>query len=573
MKHKKTISGLMILVSLALAGCDFGSVSSSAASSSASDITTTTEGTSFSDDSTSDVSSGPIDEFDPIVQAYVIGTPAGLELMREHSDARFRLLNDLDMTGISWVPIPLFTGEIRGFNHKIKNLTIEGEYSSAGFFDTINNVVISDLRFENVEMTVFQDTAPDADLTRTAGVLAGTQLMTFDPDTDTTTILTNIHVTGDVVINMIDDGDSTLETMAVVGGLVGTVEGGILVEQSSVKLSGGGADLAGGIIGLAEGADNNVDITDSFVLGEVFAAQTAGGLIGHAAMEFVGIRDSYNKANVTSFGGIAGGLIASSNETNMAVFDSYNLGPVTFGMNSDGVTAVGGLIGFGYAGEYMAFANVYNKGNVSAPLSSNAGGFIGMLNFVGNLTFTKSYNSGTIVALNNVGGFVGHADSVSVSLITVYNEGTLTVGDMSNGIGGMIGGFFGRFTDSEFQVAYAYNRADISTPTHSAGGFIGNATSSTMHVLFAVHVGDIAGPRFVGSLVGAIGHEDITVQDSYYSAAIDDGQGGVPEDLLISGTSVARGNINDDFFIHDLNFLASDWVISDTSATNMPTLQ
>jgi subtilisin family serine protease len=61
----------------------------------------------------------------------------------------FALTNDIDCNGASLNAMPVFRGNLLGWNHKISNLNIEGK----GFFNALDGANVQDLIFENLTIT------------------------------------------------------------------------------------------------------------------------------------------------------------------------------------------------------------------------------------------------------------------------------------------------------------------------------------------------------------------------------------------------------------------------------------
>ena len=224
-------------------------------------------------------------------EPYLIETADQMSEVRNHmeSGTYFKLIADIDLGSYtSWTPIgndnERFKGNIDGNGFKIKNLSIQNNYTSYlglfGFIDTGSKV--TSMRLENVNITG----------SNFIGAIAGANDGTID----------NSYVTG-VSIN--------------------------------------GSGYIGGMVGYS----TNGSITNSYAIGSVNGYYYAGGLVGYA---FLGtVSDSYASGSVTvnNIYGIngVGGLIGYSYFVNIS--NSYATGTVKPG---PGTTEVGGLIGSYY---------------------------------------------------------------------------------------------------------------------------------------------------------------------------------------------------------------------------------
>lgn len=81
---------------------------------------------------------------------------------------KFRLMNDLDFSNYDWYVNPLdtmsFTGELDGQGYTVKNLTINNEHDGnvvkmyGIFYQLKDNAYIHDIKFENANITSYEDT-------------------------------------------------------------------------------------------------------------------------------------------------------------------------------------------------------------------------------------------------------------------------------------------------------------------------------------------------------------------------------------------------------------------------------
>lgn len=168
------------------------------------------------------------------------------------------------------------------------------------------------------------------------------------------------------------------------------------------------------------------------------------------------IRDCVNRADVTSTGNYAGGILgqASTSNSSWRLERCENFGDVvaTYG--------AGGVMGYsnsGSADEAPYLDSVANHGSVTASKTYYAGGIIGA--------------AGTRVQIRNAWN---HGPSVQA---TTY------------GAGGIAGSCTG-------SVINAYNQADVTAGTYSAAGIVGQSNTSTVtdygcRISGAVNVGKV----------------------------------------------------------------------------------
>ncbi|MCL2350831.1 MAG: RHS repeat protein, partial [Defluviitaleaceae bacterium] len=215
------------------------------------------------------------------VDAVEIRTADELSNIRHNLAGSFRLVNDIDMTGVDWIPLGTrampFTGMIDGNGFTIKNLNIyRPGQEDVGLFGrnsgTIINIAVYDARVVGANNT---------------GIIAG-------------------HNTG----NIIDSrayGASVVNGRDNVGGIAGHNLGGILRTFTTSSVFGN--NNVGGFAGLVAGGN----IEQGYATGEVSGENNVGGFVGHLTDSSSAIRNAFASGQVFSSGNGAGfvGLLAS----------------------------------------------------------------------------------------------------------------------------------------------------------------------------------------------------------------------------------------------------------------------
>ena len=185
-----------------------------------------------------------------------------------NTDTNYKLMNDIDLSGIEWTPI---SDEMKciidGDNHKISNLTItpdaDSEISEIGLFKVFSGIV-ENVEFENVSINIpsyVENPTTQSGFTG-VGAIAGVMKEGY---------IRNCKLSGSI--------SSSKDN---VGGFVGhTLEGKIVKVQNCVNnanISTNGSN-AGGLIGCALGA---VSVTDCTNNGKLTCDNyNAGGLVGY----------------------------------------------------------------------------------------------------------------------------------------------------------------------------------------------------------------------------------------------------------------------------------------------------
>jgi len=246
-------------------------------------------------------------------------------------DAHFKLINDIDLTGIDFFIIGNellpFTGVFDGNNHTISNFTYtsKGEID-IGLFGNVWNGEIKDLGLinPNIDSGIGNFGGPLI----TFGSLAGAF---FD------STLTNCYV----------EGGRVSSSYQYVGGLVGWNDGSITNCYTTAIVT--GFVSVGGLVGLNEYPGV---ISKSYSAGNILGHYRIGGLVGE---------------NTPAWNGKIGGTITNCYSTSSV----------------SGTSTVGGLVG---RNESSSIINCYSTGSVSGDIYISAAwwdiwyGIIGMMN-------------------------------------------------------------------------------------------------------------------------------------------------------------------------------------------------
>ena len=167
---KKLISVLLLIALLiSICGCqeqmptEPSQVPDTTASVEITEATETTEATEV----TVNNEFADVNELEPNEKGvYQIHSAVGVQNIANHPDAKFELLCDVDLGGITWNPIAKFTGDLAGGNFTISNFTIEGSVDGCLGFVAVNEGALRNLGLANV--TVVSDANA-----KNIGLLAG----------------------------------------------------------------------------------------------------------------------------------------------------------------------------------------------------------------------------------------------------------------------------------------------------------------------------------------------------------------------------------------------------------------
>lgn len=207
---------------------------------------------------------GHINQLEPIDGVYQIWNAEGVKNIAKHPDATFELLCTIDMENAVLSPIGTeetpFTGELKGGNFYIKNFTVQGGDEKNFGFIGVNKGIVRDIVLENVS---FIPGAGAGNIGSLAGdnqgelircTISGTMAVSASADNAScgnvvgrnTGKLANTAATVDV--------SYTADGTAVLGGIVGTAQGGTVefVEANGSMTVTGERKTVGLFAGLAE---------------------------------------------------------------------------------------------------------------------------------------------------------------------------------------------------------------------------------------------------------------------------------------------------------------------------------
>lgn len=193
-------------------------------------------------------------------------------------DSNVILTNDIDLTGVEWIPIGLnadgvnkFKGTFDGQNHTISNMNVQTEtgYTAAGFFGALNGTV-KNLIFDGATVKHISEPNTDGNTNNGIAVVAG-----------------SIYNTG--TIENVTVKNATVEGNRYVGGIAGYVYGsitgctveGVELKATPDKLTGSydNGDKVGGIAGyVGEGSYTLMGCSVSNT--EITGYRNLGGIVG-----------------------------------------------------------------------------------------------------------------------------------------------------------------------------------------------------------------------------------------------------------------------------------------------------
>ena len=363
----------------------------------------------------------------------------------------YRLTANIDLGGINWSPIVLFSGTFDGSGYTISNFKITSSGSKAGLFGrnagTIKNLGVEDFTINT--------SAPYV------GGLVGYNI---------SGIITNCHAIGNI--------SARSQT---VGGLVGYNSKGTIINSfASVNItstitassnttykSNAVGIRAGGLIGYnSKGiitncyatGDVKVDVTTSFSSYATYSSNAstyAGGLVGYNS--YGEITNCYATGDVSA---ISTAISSHSQE---------------YGVASAAASNAGGLVGWNDWGGVIN--NCYATGNVVSTSNSTA---------IPTESAIAESSAGGLVGRNNGGEiFNSYAIGDVTSIYTVTPNGSDRIYAVAGGVSGSTGGTITNcysYNGQTFTVKK--NGATTYSPTNTSGATQSqtNLQSSTFHI-------------------------------------------------------------------------------------------
>ena len=328
---------------------------------------------------------------------YLIGDKYQMDAIRSElvSDETkyFKLVDDINLDGVSWAPIVTgkpYTRYINfdGNNKTISNLNTKNDVGYPSLFGIFNGVA-TNLTIENATIN---HTTSGSDV---AGVFAGYI------GAGTITINPNVS---NIIIKDCSVGAEATRITSYVGGLAGQIE------NDNVTIS-------------------NISVDNTDVFGPSTNTGAAGGVIGYVKSAPSIEKVSFTDGSVKSYkqvGGVIGAVAVSGSKT-AYLSKSYSTGRVTVSYRW-----AGGLIGSNVTSAIDAvldIKNCYATGNVSA--DGYAGGILGCHNSTAATKIENCYATGSVSCNWGAGGIVAQVvtDGLSVVRCMPFNSAITATND------------------------------------------------------------------------------------------------------------------------------------------------
>lgn len=191
---------------------------------------------------------------------YNIASAADLLNIKNNTEGDYKLTADIDMSGVSFTPLPDFTGSLDGQGHVIRNLTFNNaNQDQAALFSTTHGATIKNLGIENANIV------GNANAAAIVGRACGGTIQScyvansyIEGRDHVGSITGDMNVNDNVGVTISDClSDARLKTRSYqVGGLVGVANGGTIQNCYFSGTIDGNESCSAGIISLLDSDDH-----------------------------------------------------------------------------------------------------------------------------------------------------------------------------------------------------------------------------------------------------------------------------------------------------------------------------
>ena len=361
----------------------------------------------------------------------------------------FKLIDDIDMTGIEWDPANAVAvdGKFdKGVNFDGDNHTVSNLDCAAAAYPSLFGVLYGTVKNLTIDAANIHGTGK-------AGVLGGYLGTGNYPAT-----VTNVTVQNSIV-----EGNGYAGGLGGQMGAKGTVTG-CKVKNTTISSTG---QRVGGMFGQLDNKESTIsnNSTENVTLS---ATNNVGGFVGVC----------YNSiSNCTSTGGTVTHTVANSKEVSLGGFAGHIEGAAVTITDCSASTAInmtlqGRSIG-GFVGvmKGATIERCYATGDVNATYR-NVGGFVGLMQpaSIGPCTIRNCYATGNVKANSYLGGFAGLMDSGNSSITDCYASGKVTSTSF------MAGGFYGIIQSAGLSITHCVAWAsEVTAVTIGAGNWSSGA--------------------------------------------------------------------------------------------------
>lgn len=191
---------------------------------------------------------------------YNIATAQDLLNIKHNTEGDYKLTADIDMSGVSFTPLPDFTGSLDGQGHVIRNLTFNNaNQDQAALFATTHGATIKNLGIENANIVGNANAAAIVGRAYGGTIQSCYVANSYIEGRDHVgSIAGDMNVNDNVGVTISDClSDAKLKTRSYqVGGLVGVTNGGTIQNCYFSGTIDGNSQWTGGVISLIDSDDH-----------------------------------------------------------------------------------------------------------------------------------------------------------------------------------------------------------------------------------------------------------------------------------------------------------------------------
>lgn len=417
----------------------------------------------------------------------------------------YKMVDDIDMTGISWAPLATAGTELIDFdgnNHTLDKISVPlTSYSS--IFGLLTGRV-TNLTIDHATIT------PGAQRTGVLASYIGTGSGAGE--------VSNITITNSKVgYDSNHKGTKHSGILAAFTNNAATVISDITISNCDVYSDNSTEGYTGGMIGIAN-AKTTISGTN-LVENTRVTGKYAGSIIGYAKAQVIVSGCTVSGGMVTALSVNSGGFVGQSDNSASSFTDCHVDGTTVGGS----FNYIGGFVGLG-AGTYLRCS-----ANATVSGSHQTGGFAGKNSAA--MTINQCYTAGSVAGGNNVGGFIGWAQ-FSLTMNNCYS--TANVGTSGSRAGNRVGGLIGHYTKDS------------------------NTSAGPCSVSNCFAAGDIYSANPVGGLVGQFAEIDGTLQKCIAWNANVNTSSAQATAAAVIGNSHQNATLTDNYRKSDMN-VSTTW--------------
>ena len=181
------------------------------------------------------------------------------DLANIQQNGKYILVNDIDLSGMKWTPIPTFSGKFDGNSHAINGMTInKPDVGGQALFSVVNGGKIKNLALTNIDVTAMNAVGGIASIIQN------------------NTIIENCFVTG------------RINAVRSVGGIAGYMQSNSVIKNCyttcsiNTTITGSTWTRAGGIVGSSDEGSSTITIENCYSTSRISALSPySGSIIGY----------------------------------------------------------------------------------------------------------------------------------------------------------------------------------------------------------------------------------------------------------------------------------------------------